>query len=183
MSQSRREADAPAGKEQAGWKEAAVAAMMRVAIACRGPLGRRAAHTPGGSGRHSLAGSALLGRPRLLDRRASGKAGAGVDGLADAEVASLLLLLELQPGCELDPLELKARYFELAKRMHPDVQALGRREGTTQPWLRFGELTSAFEKVGLTRRADPNRATTWPSGLTENPYQRPEPGPRFGPIL
>jgi hypothetical protein len=75
VSQSRREADAPAGKKQAGWKEAAVVAMMRVAIACRGSLGR-----------HSLAGSVLLGRPRLLGRRASGKAGAGAGGLADAEV-------------------------------------------------------------------------------------------------
>jgi hypothetical protein len=65
---------------------------------------------------------------------------------------------------ELDPVELKARYFELAKRMHPDVQALGRREGTTQPWLRFGELTSAFEKVGLARRAGPKTKLVqgWP---------------------
>ena len=46
--------------------------------------------------------------------------------LADADVDSLLELLGLEPGGRLDAAELKSRYFELARRMHPDVQALGR---------------------------------------------------------
>ena len=36
--------------------------------------------------------------------------------------------------------------------------------------------------TGEFHRAGPNRAT-WPSVLTENPYQRPELGPRLGPTL
>ena len=40
----------------------------------------------------------------------------------------------------------------------------------------FGGAEGAFHRAG------PNRAT-WPSILTENPYERAELGPRFGPTL
>ena len=66
-----------------------------------------------------------------------------------AEQNALLKLLDLTPeeAHPLDPVLLKQRYYELAKKLHPDVVALGTREQHAQPWLRFAELTSAFERL------------------------------------
>eukprot|EP01043_Picozoa_sp_COSAG02_P032198 COSAG02_NODE_2142_length_9685_cov_83.241707_8_plen_210_part_00 len=66
-----------------------------------------------------------------------------------AEQNALLKLLDLTPeeAHPLDPVLLKQRYYELAKKLHPDVVALGAREQHAQPWLRFAELTSAFERL------------------------------------
>eukprot|EP01043_Picozoa_sp_COSAG02_P053961 COSAG02_NODE_6037_length_3854_cov_2.682823_3_plen_276_part_00 len=66
-----------------------------------------------------------------------------------AEQNALLKLLGITPeeANPLDPVLLKQRYYELAKKLHPDVVALGEREQHSQPWLRFAELTSAFERL------------------------------------
>jgi hypothetical protein len=70
--------------------------------------------------------------------------------LEASQVRSLLRLLDLEPrsnAAVLDPALLKRRYYALAKKMHPDVLAIGQREQNAQPWLRFAELTNAFEQL------------------------------------
>lgn len=66
-----------------------------------------------------------------------------------SEQNSLLKLLDLTPeeAYPLDPVLLKQRYYELAKKLHPDVQAIGARDQHTQPWMRFAELTEGFERL------------------------------------
>ena len=88
----------------------------------------------------------------LLPLRWRHRASTSSEQLTASRVRSLLSLLELDDWAvygrqqrELDPILIKQRYYELAKKMHPDVVALGEREGNRQPWLRFAELTNAFE--------------------------------------
>eukprot|EP01052_Picozoa_sp_SAG31_P010984 SAG31_NODE_612_length_13548_cov_171.183285_1_plen_315_part_00 len=70
-----------------------------------------------------------------------------VPELRPDEAAGLLRVLGLGLSDRARPQLIKERYFALAKRMHPDVQAWGVENGNSQPWFRFAEITTAFERL------------------------------------
>lgn len=102
-------------------------------------------------------GGCWPGLPAAAHRRGlcdNDDGGAGASGgggperqLKQAEALGLLKLLGLRSDSLAQPAVIKAAYFELAKKMHPDVVALGQKMGHAQPWLRFSELTMAFESL------------------------------------
>jgi hypothetical protein len=112
-------------------------------------LQRQAALTVGDGPRTATAAAARASHPQQQLRSGSTSHGAPDAPIGRAEQNALLKLLDLTPeeAHPLDPVVLKQRYYELAKKLHPDVVALGTREQHSQPWLRFAELTSAFERL------------------------------------